>query len=394
MDLTFSLKTNAEERLKMKWQNLAGTTKWEIGKRWALGAGSTLALGALLAGCGGSGTQSANKPGADNPAPDAGTTASVTAADKLTGAGATFPYPLYAKWFDAYNTQKQVQINYQSIGSGAGVKQLAAQTVDFGASDAPLNDEDMAKMPAPVVHIPTVAGAVVIAYNLPEVKQKLKLDGAAIADIYLGKIKKWNDPAIAALNAGVKLPATSITVAHRSDGSGTSYIFTNYLKSSSAEWSEKVGAGKSVDWPVGIGGKGNDGVAGVVKQSPGGIGYVELAYARQNKLPFASVKNAAGKFVDASADSVTAAAKGAVPELQKDVRSPIANSKDPAAYPIAGFTYILVYEKQKDAAKAAALKAFLTWAVKDGQAMAASLDYAPLPEEVVAMNEKTIENVQ
>jgi phosphate transport system substrate-binding protein len=370
----------------MKLQNIATSGKWETGKRWALGAGSTLALGALLAGCG-------NTQTAENPAAGSGANTAV-AADKLTGAGATFPYPLYAKWFDTYNTQKQVQINYQSIGSGAGIKQLAAQTVDFGASDAPLSDDDMAKMPAPVAHIPTVAGAVVIAYNLPEVKGKLKLDGATIAGIYLGQIKKWNDPTIAALNAGVKLPAAAITVAHRSDGSGTSHIFTSYLKAVSPQWSTKVGAGKSVDWPVGIGGKGNDGVAGVVKQSPGGIGYVELAYAKQNKLPYASLKNAAGKFVDASAESVTAAAKGALPELQKDVRAPIANSKDPAAYPIAGFTYILVYKKQKNAAKGAALKEFLTWAMTDGQAMAAALDYAPLPKEVVAMNEKTIDGVQ
>ncbi len=372
----------------MKLQNFATTTKWKTRKRWALQVGSTLALGAVLVGCGDSNTQTA-----DSTAPSSNPSTPV-AANKLTGAGATFPYPLYAKWFDQYNKNRGVQINYQSIGSGAGVKQLTAQTVDFGASDAPLNDEEIAKMPAPVVHIPTVAGAVVIAYNLPEIKENLKLDGAAIAGIYLGKIKKWNDPAIAALNAGVKLPTTAITVAHRSDGSGTSYIFTNYLKSVSADWSEKVGAGKSVDWPAGIGGKGNDGVAGVVKQSPGGIGYVELAYAKQNKLPFTTLKNASGKFVIASAQSVTAAAKGALPELQKDARAPIANSKDAAAYPIAGFTYILVYEKPKNASKGAALKDFLKWAISDGQTMASDLDYAPLPPEVVAMNEKTIESVQ
>lgn len=377
----------------MELQNIAAAIKGEARKRWLVGAGSTLALGALLAGCGGANTQTNNNssPGANA---DSAVTGAARAADKLTGAGATFPYPLYAKWFDQYNKSRDVQINYQSIGSGAGIKQLAAQTVDFGASDAPLGDEEIAKMPSPVVHIPTVAGAVVIAYNLPEVTQKIRLDGAAIADIYLGKIKKWNDPAIAALNAGVKLPTTSITVAHRSDGSGTSYIFTNYLKAVSSEWDTKVGAGKSVDWPVGIGGKGNDGVAGVVKQSPGGIGYVELAYARQNKLPYATLKNADGKFVEASAESVTAAAKGALPELKKDVRAPIANSRNAAAYPIAGFTYILVYKAQKKPAKGEAVKKFLEWAVSDGQTMAANLDYAPLPSEVVGINDETIASLK
>lgn len=368
----------------MKLQNMAVTVKCKARQRWALGAGSTLALSALLAGCGPGGTQTSKSLTPGN------STNTTIAADNLTGAGATFPYPLYAKWFDQYHKDRGVQINYQSIGSGAGVKQLAAQTVDFGASDAPLNDDEIKGMPAPVAHIPTVAGAIVLAYNLPAVKETIKLDGATIADIYLGKIKKWNDPAIAALNAGLKLPATAITVAHRSDGSGTSSIFTHYLKSVSADWKEKVGAGKAVDWPAGIGGKGNDGVAGVVKQSPGGIGYVELAYAKQNKLPFATLKNGQGNFVIASAESVTAAAKGALPELQKDVRAPIANSKSTAAYPIAGFTYLLVYEKQKNTARSEAVKAFLEWAISDGQKMAAALDYAPLPHEVVEINQATI----
>lgn len=372
----------------MKLQNIAATTKWEIGKRWALGAGSTLTLSALLAGCGASGTQTA-----ENPAPNNNANTAV-AADKLTGAGSTFVYPIMAKWADTYNKNKGVQINYQSVGSGAGIKQLTEQTVDFGASDAPLKDDDLKKMPSETLHVPIIAGGVVMAYNLPGVKAKLKMSGPVIADIYLGKIKKWNDPAIASLNADLKLPATAITVAHRSDGSGTTYIFTNYLKAASSEWDKKVGAGKSVDWPVGLGGKGNEGVSGIVKQSPGGIGYVELAYAKQNKIAYATMKNAAGQFVDATGDSISAAAKGAVEDLQKDIRSPIANSKDPKAYPISGFTYILVYAKQKDAAKGAALKQFLTWAVEDGQTMAADLDYAPLPAEVVTMNEKTIESVQ
>ena len=335
-----------------------------------------------VAGCGG---QSAT----DNAAPStAAPSTSSAAATKLTGAGATFPYPIYSKWFDAYNQAKSVQINYQSVGSGAGIKQLKNQTVDFGASDAPMKDEDLKEMPSETVHIPTVAGAVVLAYNLPGVPTGLKMDGAAIANIYLGKIKKWNDPALMALNASAKLPDTTIAVAHRSDGSGTSYIFTNYLAAVSPEWKTKVGAGKSVDWPTGIGGKGNDGVAGVVKQAPGGLGYVELAYAKQNKLPYATVKNAGGEFVVPSVESVTAAAEGAAELLAKDVRSPIANSSGKGAYPISGFTYILAYTKQKDTAKSAALKEFLKWAMTDGQKMAGALDYAPLPAAVAAMNEK------
>jgi phosphate transport system substrate-binding protein len=352
---------------------------------WPKGGLSALALGAILAGCGG------------NPAGDMSTPASTRSAPnaaRLTGAGATFPYPIYSKWFDACKTAQGVEINYQSVGSGAGIKQLSNQTVDFGASDAPLNDDDIKKMPAPVVHIPTVAGAVVLAYNLPGAPAHLKLDGKAIADIYLGKVKKWNDPEIAALNAGAKLPSTPIAVAHRSDGSGTSYIFTNYLAAVSPAWKSKVGAGKSVNWPVGLGGKGNDGVAGIVKQAPGGIGYVELAYARQNKLPYASVKNAAGQFIAPSVESVTAAAEGAAAKLQKDIRAPIANSTGARAYPIAGFTYILAYTTQKDATKGRSLKDFLKWAMKDGQGMASTLDYAPLPAAVVAINEKAIDAIQ
>jgi phosphate transport system substrate-binding protein len=348
-----------------------------------------------LAGCGGQSSTNTGDTAAGGTATSEATQGGATAgADKLTGAGATFPYPLYAKWFDAYNKAKNVQINYQSIGSGAGIKQLTAQTVDFGASDAPLKDDDLKKMPSETVHIPTVAGAVVVAYNLPGAPAALKMDGATLANIYLGKIKKWNDPALTALNPGAKLPATSIAVGHRSDGSGTTYIFTNYLKAVSPEWSTKVGAGKSVDWPVGIGAKGNDGVAGIIKQSPGGIGYVELAYAKQNKLSYASLKNKAGQFVEPSAASVTAAASGASAALQGDIRAPIANSASAQAYPISGFTYILAYKQQKDAAKGQALKDFLKWSMTEGQNMAADLDYAPLPKEIVAMNEKTIDSIQ
>jgi phosphate transport system substrate-binding protein len=358
----------------------------------------TTASFVTLAGCGGgdntaSGGNSAEGSAAGGNATSQDGTAPA-GADKLTGAGATFPYPLYSKWFDAYNKAKGVQINYQSIGSGAGINQLKSQTVDFGASDAPLKDSDLEKMPSEAVHIPTVAGAVVVAYNVPGAPANLKLDGPTIANIYLGKVKTWNDPAITKLNAGAKMPATNITVGHRSDGSGTTNIFTNYLKAVSPEWNTKVGAGKSVDWPTGVGGKGNDGVAGVIKQTPGGIGYVELAYAKQNKIPYASIKNAAGQFVEPNVESVTAAAQASLAALQKDIRAPIANATGAQAYPIAGFTYILAYKQQKDAAKGQALKDFLKWSMTEGQTQAAALDYSPLPQEIVALNEKTIDSIQ
>jgi phosphate transport system substrate-binding protein len=359
---------------------------------WLTKGLGTLALGTVLAGCGGSPNGETSAPEAAQGAAD--NAQSTVKVERLTGAGATFPYPIYSKWFDAYKNTKGVEINYQSVGSGAGIKQLANQTVDFGASDAPLKDDEIKKMPSPVVHIPTVAGAVVLAYNLPGAPSNLKLDGKAIAGIYLGSVKKWNDPAISSLNAGAKLPSTPIVVAHRSDGSGTSYIFTNYLATVSPSWKSKVGAGKSVDWPVGLGGKGNDGVAGIVKQAPGGIGYVELAYAKQNKLPYAMVKNAAGQFIVPDVESVTAAAQGASAKLQQDIRASIVNSAGAKAYPIAGFTYILAYTTQKDADKGQSLKDFLKWAMEDGQGMASALDYAPLPTDVVAINEKAIDSIR
>ncbi len=357
-------------------------------KKFTLGAG-TLAVGAaiVLSGCGGREQTAQNG--------DSGTTAATGAPSsgiELTGAGATFPYPIYSKWFDAYKMAKGTAVNYQSVGSGAGIKQLKAKTVDFGASDAPLKDKDLKEMPSEVLHIPTVAGAVVLAYNLPDVKG-LKLDGPTIADIFLGKIKKWNDPKIAALNTGLKLPDTPFTIAHRSDGSGTTYLFTNYLEAVSPEWKTKVGSGKSVQWPVGLGGKGNDGVTGVIK-SPGGFGYVELTYALENGLSYASVKNNAGKFVEPSAESTTAAAKGALEAVKKDVRAPIMNAAGEGAYPIAGFTYILAYKKMDDPKKAAALKDLLHWAMKDGEKMAPELHYAALPDELVAINEKAIDSIQ
>jgi phosphate transport system substrate-binding protein len=293
-----------------------------------------------------------------------------------------------SKWFDAYGQANGLQINYQSIGSGGGIQQLKNGTVDFGASDAPLSDADLKTMPSPVVQFPVTAGAEAIIYNLPGVPAGLKLSGDVIADIYLGKIKKWNDPKITALNAGRALPATAIAVAHRSDGSGTTFIFTDYLTVVSRDWAAKIGKGKSVNWPVGIGAKGNEGVAGAVKQTPGGIGYVELAYVVQNKLPYAAVQNKAGQFVEPSVDSTTAAIAGAAQALQKDVRSSIVNQNGKAAYPIAGMTYVMVYKKQKDSAKGKALVDFLKWAMKDGQSMAKPLDYAPLPAAVTALNDK------
>ena len=359
-------------------------------KLWTLSVTGPMVAGAIfaLAGCGGQDKTAQN--GGDG----AMATGSAPASGvELTAAGATFPYPVYAKWFDAYKTAKGVAVNYQSVGSGAGIKQLKAKTVDFGASDAPLKDKDLAEMPSEVVHIPTVAGAVVLAYNLNGIKG-LKLDGATIADIFLGNIKKWNDPKIAALNAGMKLPDAAISTAHRSDGSGTTYLFTNYLEAVSPSWKAKVGSGKSVNWPVGLGGKGNDGVTGVIKQSPGGFGYVELTYALENGLSYASVKNKAGKFIEPSAESTTAAAAGALEAVKKDVRAPIMNADGDGAYPIAGFTYILAYKKMDDPKKAEALKDLLHWAMKEGEAMAPALHYAALPEELVAINEKTIDSIQ
>jgi len=312
----------------------------------------------------------------------------------LNGAGATFPYPLYSKWFDEYARKAGVQINYQSIGSGGGIQQLKARTVDFGASDAPLSDSEAQEMPAPVVHIPTVAGAVVIAYNLPGVGQGLRLDAATVAGIFLGQITRWNDPKIAALNPGKRLPGTPIAVAHRSDGSGTTYIFTHYLAAVSPAWKTRVGAGKSVRWPTGIGGKGNEGVAGIIRQAPGGVGYVELAYAIQNRLSHAAIKNRAGKFITPSIQSTTAAAAGAVGAMKKDIRVSIVDAKGANAYPIAGFTYILVYKNQSNPAKGRALVRFLHWAMRDGQKYAAPLHYAPLPRETVALNERAIKSIK
>lgn len=312
------------------------------------------------------------------------------AAQDLTGAGATFPYPLYSKWFDVYHEKTGVAINYQSIGSGAGIQQLKAGTVDFGASDAALSDASLKDMPRRVVHFPTVGGAVVLAYNLPGLKGDLKLTPDALAAIYLGRIKTWNDKRIAGENPGVAMPAAPILVVHRADGSGTTNIYTLYLSSVSSEWQSLVGAGTAVSWPAGVGGKGNDGVAGVVRQTPGAIGYVELAYAKQNKLPYAEIRNKAGKYVAPTLAAVTAAMDGVAKQLQRDVRTPIVNSGAPDAYPICGLTFLLVYQDTKDMGRARKLASFIDWAMTEGQSYAESLDYAPLPRSLVEVNETSL----
>ena len=303
----------------------------------------------------------------------------------LTGAGATFPQPIYNKWFNDYSVATKVQINYQSIGSGGGIKQLQEGIVDFGASDSPMSDAEMsAAKHGPVLHFPTVIGAVVITYNLPSVSAPLKLTGQEIADIFNGTIKKWNDARLTALNPSAKLPPEDILVVHRSDGSGTTYIFTDYLQSASTTWATTAGGpgrGKEVNWKVGLGGKGNEGVAGQVKQTPGSIGYVELAYAKQNNLPSAQVKNKAGEFVDPSIASITAAAQGAIDALPADTdyRISIADAPGAGAYPISSMTWLLIYKTPPDAAKAKTIVDFMRWMYSTGQQMAPALDYAPLP---------------
>jgi phosphate transport system substrate-binding protein len=309
-----------------------------------------------------------------------GVSATASAQMMINGAGATFPYPIYSKWFDEYaKVDPSVRFNYQSIGSGGGQKQILAQTVDFGASDGPMSDDNLAKAPGKLLHIPTVAGADVVAYNLSG-NPALKLDADTIAGIFLGQIKKWNDPKITALNPGVTLPDQEIVVVHRSDGSGTTYIWTDYLSKISPEWKTKVGTNTSVNWPTGIGGKGNEGVAGQVRQTPGALGYVELIYAVQNKMPYAEIKNAAGEFVKPTLESVTAAL--ATAEIPDDFRFSMTNAPGKGAYPIAGATWLLVYQQQKDAAKGKKLVEFLKWSVTDGEKMAKDLQYAPLPESV------------
>jgi phosphate transport system substrate-binding protein len=313
----------------------------------------------------------------------------------INGAGATFPYPLYSKWFSEYaKIDPSVKFNYQSIGSGGGIKQITAQTVDFGASDKFLSDEELKAAPGKLIHIPTVMGAVVVTYNLPGVPKGLKLKSEDVADIFLGKISKWNDKRISDDNPGVKLPDQPIIVVHRSDGSGTTSIFTDYLAGVSPEWAKKVGKGASVKWPIGLGGKGNEGVAGQIKTTQNTIGYVELAYAFENKLPYAHLQNKAGAFIEPSIKTTSAAAAAAARNMPADYRISLVNQPGKDAYPIVGFTWLLVYEQQKNAAKGKKLVEFLNWSMKKGQKMASGMLYAPLPENVEKMVEKTIKTIK
>jgi len=315
-------------------------------------------------------------------------------AQSLNGAGATFPNPIYQKWFTQYSSaHKGVQINYQSLGSGAGIRQVTAGTVDFGASDGPMTDEQLAQVQGKVLHIPTVLGAVVPAYNIPGMKQELKFTPEILAYIFMGKINNWNDGNIAKVNPGVKLPNLPIVVVHRSDGSGTSYIFTDYLSKVSPEWNSTVGKGVSVKWPVGLGGKGNEGVAGQVRQMDGAIGYVELIYAVQNNITYGSVRNKSGNFVKASLESTTAAAAAAAAGMPDDYRVSITNADGKNAYPIASFTWLLIPQQSRDASKGKVLHDFLEWMLRDGQSEVAALSYAPLPKEVVKKLKNTVSTI-
>jgi phosphate transport system substrate-binding protein len=317
---------------------------------------------------------------------------------QLNGAGATFPYVIYSKWFDVYQQKTGVQFNYQSIGSGGGIKQVTEGTVDFGASDGPMTEAQLKeasdKQGTEILHIPTVMGAVVMTYNEPGISGKLRLTPEIISGVYLGTITKWNDEKIKEANPGIPLPDASIIVVHRSDGSGTSFIFTNYLSKVSTDWKDKVGNATSVNWPVGLGGKGNEGVAGLVKQTEGSIGYVELAYAVKNNLPYAELKNKDGKFVEASLESVTEAAAGAVKNMPADLRVLITDSPGAKSYPICGFTWLLVYKNEKNKEKSQALVNFLKWSMTDGQAYAKDLLYAPLPKEVSKLCLKKIATIE
>ncbi|MHB1327147.1 MAG: phosphate ABC transporter substrate-binding protein PstS [Gemmatimonadales bacterium] len=314
----------------------------------------------------------------------------------LNGAGATFPNPVYTRWFQAYAEQKGVRINYQSIGSGGGIRQFTQGTIDFGATDGPMTDEQIAGVSGNVAHLPTVLGAVVLTYNLPGLEStKLKLDAPAIADIFFGRITKWNDARIAAQNPGVNLPETDLIVVHRSDGSGTTYVFTDYMAKISPEWRSSVGTATSVNWPIGLGGRGNEGVTQQVKQLPGSIGYVELVYALANQLPYASVKNAAGSYVDPTLESVTAAAAGVPLPETTDFRVSITESLGPTAYPIASFTWLLVSVDNANAAKAKQIRDFVSWMLtNEAQDMAKTLGYAPLPAEVARLVKERLKTLK
>ncbi len=348
--------------------------------------------GVLLAGC------------VSNQPPDVQTTVQPTVATvqptkapatiTLNGAGATFPYPLISKWSSEYGKiNPNIQINYQSVGSGAGIQQITAKTVNFGATDAPLTEQEYANASG-ILQIPESIGAVVVAYNLPGVQKGVNLSGDVIADIFLGKITKWNDPRIVSLNPGIQFPAKDIIVAHRSDGSGTTFVFTDYLSAVSPDWKSKVGKGKSVNWPVGLGGKGNEGVSGLLSQNPYAIGYIELAYAKLNNISYAYIKNKAGKFIEPTLETTANAAAGAVPTLPAGDKSwssvSIVDAAGDNSYPIGSFTYLLVYKDQTDSTKGKTLAEFLWWVVHDGQKYSSDLLYVPLPNEVVSLNEKTI----
>jgi phosphate transport system substrate-binding protein len=317
----------------------------------------------------------------------------------INGAGATFPNPIYSKWFDEYHKKNaNIQINYQSVGSGAGIRQVTEGTVDFGASDGPMNDEQLKafqdKHGFGILHFPTVLGAVVPTYNIPGVTAALNFTPEALAGIYLGKITKWNDPSIAGANTGVNLPSGDIVVVHRSDGSGTTYCWTDYLSKISEEWKSKVGTGASVNWPVGLGGKGSEGVTGQIKNAPNSIGYVELIYAVSNNIPYGSVKNSSGSVVKADLASVSEAAAAAAKSMPDDFRVSITNPTGKKAYPIATFTWLLIPEKFSDAGKRDAIRGFLTWMLADGQNYAEQLSYAKLPKEVLAKEKKAIGKIQ
>lgn len=342
-----------------------------------------ISVAVMFTSCGGNGSSSGN--GSDS--------TSTASKNEILGAGATFPYPFYSKVFDGYNKEKGIKVNYQSIGSGGGIKQLQNKTVDFGASDAPMSDEELAKSPAPIVHIPSCLGAVIITYNL-QGNPTLKFTPDVLANIFLGKITKWNDPAITSINAAAKLPDLAISVIHRSDGSGTTYIFSDYLSKVNADWNTKPGKGKSLDWPIGLGAKGNEGVSGLVKQTPGSIGYVELVYALQNKMPAASLKNKSGNFIDATLQSTSAAA---AIELPADMRVSLTNTEAADGYPICSFTYLLVYANQsygsRTEASAKATLELINYVIHEGQKHAEKLGYGPLPDPAIKKAEEILKSV-
>ena len=341
----------------------------------------------LIASCGGD----RSAPASRDTTTGAAATPAAGGGSALTGAGATFPNPIYTKWFDAYAKQTGVRINYQSIGSGGGIRQFTEGTVDFGATDGPMNDEQISAAKGNVLHVPTVLGAVVVTYNLTGLAKPLRFDGETVADIFLGRITKWNDPRIAALNPGATLPSQDIIVVHRSDGSGTSFIFTDYLAKVSMEWKQKVGSATSVEWPTGLGGKGNEGVTQQVKQSEGAIGYVELIYAISNQLPYGHVKNSAGEFVEPNLKSVSAAAAGSKLGDDTDFRVSITNAAGADAYPISSFTWLLVRKDNPDSAKGKQIRDFLAWMLEpEAQRMAADLHYAPLPVPVIELLQQRV----